>query len=426
MKPFIATETGYHNCTASDQVIGSQQRGISEQAGGKYFPRLFAEYWNSGFAKTFTYEFLDEFVKPDDPEANFGMIHHDLTPKPAFTAVSNMIAILTESHWDTLKHLWVGPVETPRALELAITGPATVHHTLLTRADGSFDLLLWNEIPSYDIGKRQDIANPDVPVTLQLASSAKVELYRPLAGITPQQHLEASNTFNISVPDEVIILHLTPKAVGSTKAPTAPTALAVTTTGNSATLTWKNVGAGPVAYVVRRLNKYTATVVPGADGAGAYSDSSLSPGLGYAYTVQAVTLTGVLSAPAAITANTLNLRPDLTINSISWTPTDPKAGDEVQFTAVIANIGLAATPAVTHGVSFSVDGHVVSWSDTSSDPLESGRSRTLTTDNGPAAKATWTAVSGPHQVTATVDDVNRIDESNKLNNTIGPISLMVK
>jgi subtilase family serine protease len=72
---------------------------------------------------------------------------------------------------------------------------------------------------------------------------------------------------------------------------------------------------------------------------------------------------------------------------------------------------------VTHGVAFSVDGTVVNWSDTSHEPLAPGQSRSVTANNGPLGKGTWTCADGTFLVVAKVDDVNRIDESDKSNNT---------
>ena len=74
-KPMAATETGYS--TFSD--------GPSEAAHAKYLPRLFCEYFRKGVQRTFSYEFVDEWNKPDDRESNFGLIRHDLSPSPPFT-----------------------------------------------------------------------------------------------------------------------------------------------------------------------------------------------------------------------------------------------------------------------------------------------------------------------------------------------------
>ena len=66
------------------------------------------------------------------------------------------------------------------------------------------------------------------------------------------------------------------------------------------------------------------------------------------------------------------------------TPTAPKAGDPVQFTATIKNQGaVATTNGATHGVLFKVGGVSVSFSDTFNASLAPGASVTLTANNGP-------------------------------------------
>jgi subtilase family serine protease len=110
-------------------------------------------------------------------------------------------------------------------------------------------------------------------------------------------------------------------------------------------------------------------------------------------------------------------QPDLIVTDITWTPTTPTTGQAVTFSAVIKNQGTAATPAgVIHGVSFSVDGTQVNWSDTNTTSLAVNATRTLTATGGPTGANTWIATSGSHTVLADVDDVNRMAESNEGNN----------
>jgi hypothetical protein len=415
-KPLVATESGYHNCVAPDRIIAGQP-GISETAGGRYFPRHFAEYWNAGFARTFTYEFLDESLNPKDPEANFGMLRNDLTPKPAFTAVSNLISILGEGHWDRDARHWVRAAAPDRAFPLAIEGSPNIHHTVLSRADGAIDLLLWREVSSYDLQTRQDLSSDPEQVTVRLAAPVAATLYRPLAGAKPQQSWQASSSLPLAVPDEVVILRLAAPAVTGAP-PAAPIQLAASTTARSATLHWRSEGAMPAAFVVSRLGRYLATVVPAADGSASFTDKELMAGLDFPYAIRAVSPSGLLSPPAELMARTPNQLPDLIVESLAWDPPNPKPGDEVHFTFTIANIGTGPTPRVTHGVAILVDDKTTCWSDSSHEPLAPGTRRTLTTNNGPGGKATWTCRAGASHIKATVDDADRIDESNKQNNSL--------
>jgi hypothetical protein len=112
-------------------------------------------------------------------------------------------------------------------------------------------------------------------------------------------------------------------------------------------------------------------------------------------------------------------RPDQVVTDIQWSPTNPRPGDAVTFRATIKNQGTAPTPnGVIHGAAFSVDGKVVSWSDTNTASLAPGASVTITANSGPNLVATWQATAGTHTVTAVVDNINRIpNESDETNNT---------
>jgi hypothetical protein len=87
----------------------------------------------------------------------------------------------------------------------------------------------------------------------------------------------------------------------------------------------------------------------------------------------------------------------------------------------VTNQGTAATPAGTIlGVGFDFDGSQAAtvWEDTDTAALAPGASVTLTATGGTAGVNYWIATAGSHTVTAWVDDVNRIAESNKNNNKL--------
>ncbi len=113
-------------------------------------------------------------------------------------------------------------------------------------------------------------------------------------------------------------------------------------------------------------------------------------------------------------------QPDLITTDISWSPTNPEEGDDVTFSATIKNQGGASTPDGTvHGVNFEVDDTQVSWSSSDTSSLDPGESITVTADGGPDDDRFWnSATAGDHIVTATVDDVDRITESDETNNSM--------
>ena len=56
-------------------------------------PRLLLEHFMRGEQRFYSYELIDEFVDPEqtNPEANFGLLRRDLTPKPAYTAMKTLL-----------------------------------------------------------------------------------------------------------------------------------------------------------------------------------------------------------------------------------------------------------------------------------------------------------------------------------------------
>ncbi|MDD5420038.1 MAG: CARDB domain-containing protein, partial [Methanomicrobiaceae archaeon] len=131
----------------------------------------------------------------------------------------------------------------------------------------------------------------------------------------------------------------------------------------------------------------------------------------------------VLSATMTV-AKPVPKVPDLVVTEISWLPEHPEAGDIVTMQATIKNQGTGPTPeGVIHGVLFRTDNDQMSpgvWSDSHRTSIAPGASVTVTA-NGGSQGSTWTAVRGSHTVTAHVDDVNRIAESDAGNNVLSSL-----
>ena len=180
-KPMAATETGYS--TFID--------GPSEAAHAKYLPRLFCEYFRKGVQRTFSYEFLDEWNKPEDREANFGLIRYDLSSKPAFEALRRLIRLVEEPNarpdFETMS--------LPAEIEVK---PAKDY---------------WHEIALDDTSKkpwRRVPLAPPMPVTLKLARPAKhVEVFIPNDCDEVVKRIENTDRIDLGVPDRVMVVRLT-------------------------------------------------------------------------------------------------------------------------------------------------------------------------------------------------------------------------
>ena len=221
-KPMACTETGYATDT----------NGTSEVAHGRYIPRLFCEYFRLNIKRTYCYEFVDGFADPNNREARFGLIRRDLSPKPAYTALKNLIAVLDEPApaKPTAKPAASMPPKT-LAFSLVVspvgewTRTQYVHHLLLQNTNGDLFLVFWHEVSSEDasVKPRRQIAVPPLPAVLSVASpvSEKATLFtwndkgersETSVKLSKAKNANGANpaTLNLSVPDRVSVLRLTP------------------------------------------------------------------------------------------------------------------------------------------------------------------------------------------------------------------------
>ena len=266
---------------------------------------------------------------------------------------------------------------------------------------------------SFDTDRGQDIANPAVPVTVTFQTPiSEAAVIQPGRSLATQQAWHSPKKLMLSVPDEIVVLKLTPRNIPAASAPAPPTGVRSAATGSEITLTFPPVRGQAQGYFVSRLGQFLGRTVGES-----FTDTELQPNTGYTYQLRNYNSDGRVSAPATVVVRTQSQMPDLTATELSWIPTPLRPGDNVRFQITIKNIGTGSTPAnITHGIGFFVDGTFVSWSDSFSGPLAPGGSKILQANSGPQKTAFWTATPGPHTVTAQVDDLNRITESIETNN----------
>lgn len=221
-KPFYATETGYE--------IGTGTNGVDQRAAGIYTPRMFAELFNRGVVRTHYYQLVQ-----------MGEVTHGLMNvtswiddshvgtwvyQPSYLAVKDIIGLFNESTWNSTTKQWSTPSFIPGALDYAISGPtrksefyggANIHHTLLQKSNGTFYLMIWNEIRSFDGNAKTDIVNQDVPVNLALSTPIQgATIYRIADDGTMSSSAATisgsagNQTISLNVPDRVMVVQLTP------------------------------------------------------------------------------------------------------------------------------------------------------------------------------------------------------------------------
>lgn len=225
-KRFFVTETGYQT---GNNKEGNQR--VSLAASGKYAPRLFLENFNRGIVRSFWYEFINQGTD-EGQESNFGLLFKDFSLKPSGRAVKNLIGLLKEARFNDKTRRWESPHPAfkPGALDFTLSGDlANVHHTLLQKSDGRWYLCLWQEVSSYNIDNavEADTAVPPASVSLHVATPlAAAALYSPTRSAAAAPLAVVKNRIALSVPDEVVIVEMTPKKPARTQKKAAPNAAA--------------------------------------------------------------------------------------------------------------------------------------------------------------------------------------------------------
>jgi hypothetical protein len=195
-KPRRATETGYYTMPDANQ-------GISLTAVGKYAPRIYFEYFNAGIKRTYLYEFADDFSDPGNTnlQNHFGMIQADGTEKPSFIAISNLISILSDAG---------APFSAGQVAYIPTGNISNMHHTLLQKRNGHFFLVLWLEVPSYNLSGKTDVVVAPRTINFQIQTPfSSANLYDPLVSTNPTP-IGNPTVFNLAVKDSVQIVELIP------------------------------------------------------------------------------------------------------------------------------------------------------------------------------------------------------------------------
>ncbi|MBE3576518.1 MAG: beta-galactosidase [Limnochordales bacterium] len=85
------TEMGYH--TLGDSTA------VSEKDQARFLVRAIVQAMAVGVKRFFWYEFADGAIDAHDKEANFGIVHSDLSPKPAYVAYATAERMLGEARY---------------------------------------------------------------------------------------------------------------------------------------------------------------------------------------------------------------------------------------------------------------------------------------------------------------------------------------
>ncbi len=187
-KPVQATETGYTNFI--------DYGGLSEEADGKYMPRIFAEVFRQGIYRTYKYELINNGIQ--GREGLFGLLRNNLTEKPSFKAVKSLIAILNDK----------GPIFQPDKLNYTLNGSLhDVKQVLLQKRNGDFYLMIWLEISCWDVNHKIDLYPLPKQVTLTLQDTNNISN----AILYTFNNTADLNIFNLTINNNQITFNVTDK-----------------------------------------------------------------------------------------------------------------------------------------------------------------------------------------------------------------------
>ncbi len=131
--PIQIGETGYMSFPSTNVPFT-----VPENVTASYIPRTLLLAFKHGFDKTFFYQLIDEQTSPP----GFGLLRNDFSEKPGFTALKNMLSLLSDQGGTNFNPGWL-PFD-------ILGGDGNVNHLLLQKSDGSYWLAVWLEEPSWD------------------------------------------------------------------------------------------------------------------------------------------------------------------------------------------------------------------------------------------------------------------------------------
>ena len=200
--PIFVTESG-HN----------PQTQVSELAQAKYIGRMFVEYFQKPNVAKFFYFRLHQ-KNHGSSHDGWGLMDVDGNRFKAFYALRSLIDLLKEATYDISAARWEvpNPDFTPGTLNITYTDKKTsTHDLLLQKADGTYYLLMWQEVNSFNANTSESLSpeSDELTITIRegISSATKHEynLNSFVYGVSDIP-VVGGGSINVSVPDHVIAI----------------------------------------------------------------------------------------------------------------------------------------------------------------------------------------------------------------------------
>lgn len=191
-RPIWITEAGYTSdltrpCSAPQDVVA------------KYDTRLIAQYLLDGGGRLYFFQLVD--TPADVMFGGKGLIDQYGRPKLQFTAISSLLNLLADPGAPTPLY----------RLTYAMNGQTTnVETMLLQRRDGSYQMLIWQEVPSWNHDTRVRIAVPTQTVHITFEGTphfAHLWTYNAAETLTGHTLPITGRTVTVPVTDSISVLH---------------------------------------------------------------------------------------------------------------------------------------------------------------------------------------------------------------------------
>ena len=154
--PVVVTEAGFQ----TDVGQTKYHTPLPAEIAASYTPRIVLEAIRRGMPRVYLYEMIDRWSDPFgvDTAAHFGLLHADLRPKPAWTAMVRLQRTLLDGG---------APDRSVQALGATVVeGPGDLRALAFRRSDGTATLALWRAVSEWD--NQALVATPAAPAAVKL------------------------------------------------------------------------------------------------------------------------------------------------------------------------------------------------------------------------------------------------------------------
>lgn len=156
-RPIVVTEAGFQ----TDLGQTEHHTPLPEEIAADYTPRIILEAIRRGMPRVYLYELIDRWNDPFgiDTAAHFGLLRHDLTPKPAWPALVRLQRALLDGG---------APDARPTPVRATVVeGPADLRVLAFRRTDGTTALALWRAVSEWDTTRLVKTPARPEPVRLE-------------------------------------------------------------------------------------------------------------------------------------------------------------------------------------------------------------------------------------------------------------------